>query len=307
MNIPGVRLTACAKINWTLEVTGRRADGYHNIRTVLQTIGLADTVSLNPSTEARFTQEVPSGWSVPDEPENLAGRAVRLYAGRGEHLPTALRLVKRVPPAAGLGGGSSDAAAVLRGLDRLAARPIGRTALEQAGAELGSDVAFFTGGGTQLAGGRGEQLTPLPDAVPCWLVLVTPPIVLAQKTARLYGLMEQRHFSDGSRSEALAQAIGAGAPVVAEALVNGFDAVADRVFAGLGGYRALLSDRCGHALLCGAGPSLFAIAASDADARRAAADLRASGVPATAVRTETAAASTRIESMNQCAEHDILA
>ncbi len=105
--------------------------------------------------------------------------------------------------AAGLGGGSSDAAAALRGLDELWRLGRGDARLAEMGTEIGSDVAFFVHGGTALAEGRGERVTPLPDISPVWLVLLVPHFRLPAKTRRMYDALTPADFSDGSRTEAL--------------------------------------------------------------------------------------------------------
>jgi len=291
VNGRSVVLRACAKINWTLEVLGRRPDGYHEIRTVLQTISLCDTVAACEARTPSLTVAAPAGTDLGPLEENLAWRAV---AAHTDAVPVALRLRKRVPPAAGLGGGSSDAAAVLRGLDRLSARPLGPARLEVVAATLGSDVPFFVRGGTQLAAGRGELLQPLPDLAPAWLVLVTPPLVAEGKTRRLFGLLGATDFSDGAATARLLRRLSTGQPLTTDALVNTFDRVADAAFPGLARYRSALALACGHALLCGAGPSLFALCSGAREARAAAARLRTLRVPARAVRTLTAGTSTRV-------------
>lgn len=286
----GVLLRACAKINWTLEVLGRRPDGYHEIRSVLQTVALCDTVAVHAAPGPALTIAAAPGADLGPPEVNLAWRAAAAYPQSG---PAAVRLRKRLPAAAGLGGGSSDAAAVLRGLDRLSSRPLGAPRLEEIGATLGSDVPFFVRGGTQLAAGRGERLRPLPDAPPAWLVLVTPPLAAGPKTARLFGLLGAADFGDGAATARLVRLLSAGRAPTAETLCNTFDRVADAAFPDLARYRQPLIEACGHALLCGAGPALFALVAGACEARTAAAHLRARGLPARAARTVAAGVATR--------------
>lgn len=291
MSDRSVVLRACAKINWTLEVLGRRRDGYHELRTVLQTVALCDTLAVSAADRPSLAVAAPQGMDPGPAEENLAWRAATAYPSAPA---VALRLRKRVPPAAGLGGGSSDAAAVLRGLDRSSPQPLGSTRLERIAATLGSDAPFFVRGGTQLAAGRGELLQPLPDVPPLWLVLVTPPIAFGRKTARLFGLLGAADFGEGSATAQLVQRISAGHALTPELLYNTFDRVADRAFPGLASYRRPLEQACGHALLCGAGPSLFALAADAGAARTVAERLRARGLPARAVRTVSAGASMQL-------------
>lgn len=165
---------ACAKLNLHLEILGRRADGFHELETLFQTIDLADTVTvaLAPGSGIALACDDPS---LPCEADNLAWRAAAAYqaanplAGR-----IAITLAKRIPAGAGLGGGSADAAAVLRACDRLAERPLGRAELERLAAGLGSDIPFLVRGGTAHAGGRGEILSPLPDLRPTAITLLMP-------------------------------------------------------------------------------------------------------------------------------------
>jgi 4-diphosphocytidyl-2-C-methyl-D-erythritol kinase len=175
------RLSALAKINLGLKVLGRRADGYHDLRTVFQTVTLADAL------EVEFTPARSSRISVRSEPEipgNLVERAARLamdamrVTGRVE-----FRLKKRIPMGAGLGGGSSDAAAVLLALPVLAGRRLPLATLLEAAANLGSDVPFFLLGGTAVALGRGTEVYPLADRPPATGVLVAPALHVSTSEA----------------------------------------------------------------------------------------------------------------------------
>lgn len=300
------RLRACAKINWALEVLGRRADGYHEVRTVLQTIAWWDEIDLDSGVAPGFVLQAPDGWTVPTDTSNLAVRAGLAFsaAAAGSAPAVAVRLVKHVPAAAGLGGGSADAAAVLRGLDRIA--PVGVATLHRLATALGSDVPFFLRGGTQLATGRGEVLTVMPDAPTAWLVLLTPPLVIERKTVQLYSLLGPDSFSDGAQVARLHERLAAGAAVRPDLLTNAFDRVADAAFPDLPRYRQALIEHCGHALLCGAGPALFAIAAGKDAAVAAAAALTAAGLPARAVQTASAAESTNDLGVCQAGRPDIL-
>jgi len=286
-----LRLRACAKINWTLEVLGRRGDGYHELRTIFQTIALADDLMIEPGErEDRLT--LASGQerlavSVPVDASNLVLRAAAAYraeAGSDSVPPLVITLVKRIPPAAGLGGGSSDAAAVLRAMDSLNPRPLGTARLEAIAARIGADVAFFVRGGTQLARGRGEMLTPLADSPACWLVLVPLTDTDPRKTARLYGLLTPDDYADGSYTERLAEVLRAGRPPSPELLHNSFARVAEIAFPRARAAREALERLCGRAVLCGAGPSLFALAPSQQVARRWVAQLRPA-FPAIVTRT----------------------
>src|SRR6266568_3445478 len=153
-----MQVLAHAKINWSLRITGRRADGYHDLETLFQTISLHDTLTITPSERLTLTCDDPT---IPVDDTNLVLRAAKLAAAP----PVAIHLEKRIPAGGGLGGGSSDAAATLVALGA----PSAELALQ-----LGSDVPFFLVGGTAYATGRGEVLTPLRRAAPIPLLLLLP-------------------------------------------------------------------------------------------------------------------------------------
>lgn len=183
---------APAKINLWLEIIGRRPDGYHEIDTCYQAIDLADTVVLEPAgrpgvacrVEGPFAEEVPEGR------DNLAVRAAHLLAERTGHEPRlTIRLIKEIPAGAGLGGGSSDAAAVLVALARRFAVPDPDDTLVELAAELGADVPFFLKGGTQHATGIGDRLRPVPTPAERWGILVWPGVAVS--TAWAYGAVTE--------------------------------------------------------------------------------------------------------------------
>jgi 4-diphosphocytidyl-2-C-methyl-D-erythritol kinase len=180
------RLSAFAKINLDLRVIGRRADNFHELRTVFQTISLADTIDV-AFTPARTTAVTLDG-NV-DIPDNLVVRAANLALDcLRKTARVEFRLTKRIPMGAGLGGGSSDAAAVLLALPVLAGGRLELATLMRAAAELGSDVPFFLLGGTALGLGRGTELYPLPDAPPRPGVLVAPGVHVS--TAEAYRALD---------------------------------------------------------------------------------------------------------------------
>jgi 4-diphosphocytidyl-2-C-methyl-D-erythritol kinase len=203
-----------------------------------------------------------------------------------------MRLSKAVPVAAGLGGGSSDAAAALRGLNQLWGLELPRQALEDTAACLGSDVPFFIHGGTALAEGRGERITPLPDIPPQELVIALPPLSLADKTRRMYSLLTPADYTDGSAAGRLVDAVRRGKPVADEQLFNVFDGPAFRTFPELERLRgALLAAGARSVHLAGSGPALFT-PAGDANQRErlvgAALEAGATAFVATTVRATEA-------------------
>jgi 4-diphosphocytidyl-2-C-methyl-D-erythritol kinase len=186
------RVRALAKINLDLRVLGKRTDGYHELRTVFQTISLADAIELE------FTPGRPSRIELEDDagiPDNLVVRAAQAVFDAGRvRGRLKMRLAKRIPMGAGLGGGSSDAAAVLLALPVLAAKNLEPEALAGIAAGLGSDINFFLYGGTAVGIGRGTELFPLPDAPSAHGVLVAPGIHVS--TAAAYRALSPRLTPD---------------------------------------------------------------------------------------------------------------
>jgi len=280
-----MRLCAPAKINWTLEVMGRRDDGYHEVRTIIQTVEPCDVLELTPADRLELQVE---GAHQPSQ-DDLVLRAAALLSGGGDS-GARIRLSKRVPVAAGLGGGSSDAAAALRGLNQLWRLGYTDVQLAEMGAGVGSDVPFFVYGGTALAEGRGERVTPLPDLPPTWLVLLVPPFRLSEKTRRMYDALTPADFSDGARTEALLRCLRQGRPIADEGLYSAFQRTAYEVFEGLDAYRdALLAAGARRVHLAGSGPALFALGPDEGTARAMHDRLRPPGGQALVVRTLTAA------------------
>jgi len=201
-----VRWRLPAKVNWDLRVLGRRPDGFHELRSWFLAVDWCDRLLAAPSVLASFSVAGPEARSVPADATNLVLRAEAAWrAAGGEAPPVAWRLEKHVPPASGLGGGSSDGAGVLVALQSLAVRPVPAAELRELAAGLGSDLPFFLeeGEGAQLRGGRGERLlrrAPLPAP---WLVLAVPPVEIA--TARVYASLAAPPL-EGQDESAVAEA-----------------------------------------------------------------------------------------------------
>lgn len=259
-----IHAIAPAKVNWTLEVLGRRKDGYHEVRTILQTIELHDELTFEPADQVSL--EV-TGPHTPDD-EDLILQAARLRRERDrDSTGVTIKLDKRVPLAAGLGGGSSDAAATLRVLNQMWNARLGQFGLARVAGRLGSDVPFFLTGGTALGGGRGEVIRALADAPMAWLVLLVPAIQLPDKTRRMYGELQPGDFTDGSKTTALVDHINAGGHVEPRQLYNAFDRAAYEVFEGLSQYRDFLLEAGASSVhVAGAGPTLFALASGEPEA-----------------------------------------
>ena len=260
-----MQVRAFAKINLTLEVLGRRDDGYHQIVTILQTVDLWDTLWLE------LAPRLELGCSLPEleGPENLVWKAAsRLREMIGHRHGARMVLEKQIPAAMGLGGGSSDAAAALMGLDRLWGLGLGRDKLLSIAADLGSDVPFFMHGGTALAEGRGEVITPLPVVSRRWVLLLCPSCTLPAKTARLYQMLGSDDYSDGSLTGRLVQCLE-GDQFASDLLYNAFERVAPQAFDGFDRARgAFLEAGASIVHLCGSGPGLFSLFSSQDDGER---------------------------------------
>jgi 4-diphosphocytidyl-2-C-methyl-D-erythritol kinase len=296
-----VSTLAPAKINWTLEVLGRRPDGCHEVRTVLQTVDLCDRVRVSPATDLELVVTGPAGQAgapltgVPAS-ENLAYRAAALLRERAGRpaLGARIELEKAVPAGAGLGGGSSDAAATLRALDRLWRLGLTRGELGRLAAQLGADVPFFLFGGTALGRGRGDEVTPLPDVPSRRVLLVVPRSRPARKTAAMYAHLRPEHFSDGEASERLAAAISRGVAPSDDDIFNTFEDIAAEVLP----EAAAAAERCqGLGLrphLAGSGPAQFVLLRPDAESAPLREALSAAGFDVFEAATMAASAATAV-------------
>jgi 4-diphosphocytidyl-2-C-methyl-D-erythritol kinase len=259
-------ILAAAKVNLALEVLEKRPDGYHELETVLQAVDLFDHLRLDKASEISLRVV---NRSVPQDSTNLAWRAARLIQETlGIEQGVRITLRKRIPVAAGLGGGSSDAAAVLWGLNQLWGLGKDDEFLRRLAVQLGMDVPFFLGGGTQLATGRGEVLTPLKPAGALTLVLVNPNFPLS--TREVYSMVPGRLLDDGSRVRALVAALETGIPErVAEKLYNALEAVVEPRYPVIREIkRALLEAGALGAVLSGSGPTVVGVARSESHARQ---------------------------------------
>ena len=268
---------APAKINLTLEILARRDDGYHALRSVMVPIALADELSFAPNERFAFACDPPSLAG-----DNLVVRAIAQIGRAGA--PVAVALRKSIPAGAGLGGGSSDAAAVLRAaMDGAFGEPGGRDWVADARA-LGSDVPFFLADGPALVEGTGERVTALGQAPPWWIALVVPGVHVATgaayaalAAARTASAPPSRPRSDSATllcGEALQRADYAG---VLATMTNDFEPVVRAAYPAVEeALRALEEAGApGRAMLSGSGGACFALFAGEDDARAFAARLRA--------------------------------
>lgn len=270
--MPSVRLNAFAKVNMRLEVMGRRADGYHELRTIFQTISLHDTLTLEAARGSRVELVVEGDAGLAAEPArgNLVHRAIEAARKEvGWRRGVRARLVKRIPVGRGLGGGSSDAAAALVGMMRLARKEIPAARLIEIGASLGADVPFFLFGGRALGVGRGDEIYPLPDG-PRQTVVVVSPKNIAVRTADAYGWL-----AAGLTKRRKAPTLWCFCALCWSAqetgLFNDFEAAVFPRHPRLGKIkRELLQRGAAEVSLAGSGSAVFALFRSPAKARRAA-------------------------------------
>ncbi|WP_281976239.1 4-(cytidine 5'-diphospho)-2-C-methyl-D-erythritol kinase [Halobacillus litoralis] len=257
---------APAKINLSLDVLHKRSDGFHEVEMVMTTVDLADRIELTPrpseisvESESRF---------VPNDERNLAYRAAKLLKDRfGVDKGVKIFIEKNIPVAAGLAGGSSDAAAVLRGVNRMWGLGLGMDELARLGAEIGSDVSFCVYGGTALATGRGEKIQSMQAPPPCWVVLSKPTIGVS--TQSIY----QNLDLDGAEHP--------NTTAMVEALKNGdYEGICANVGNTLEGVTLALHEEVGQiktqmkqagadaVLMSGSGPTVFSLVEQDARAQR---------------------------------------
>ena len=216
---------AYAKINLTLDVLGKREDGYHNIKSIMQAISIRDDIEIDVDTGKPWNL-LCTDETIPTDERNLAWKAAKAYFERIGKEPDGIeiRINKRIPTQAGLGGGSADAAAVLRALNRHYGEPLSIGALAELGATVGSDVPFCTICGTAMVEGRGEALRKLPDMPECFFVVCKPLVSIS--TAELYQKIDNVEIAKRPNQMAMESAIVSGdLGKVAENLCNVFDPV----------------------------------------------------------------------------------
>ncbi|MDY3282571.1 4-(cytidine 5'-diphospho)-2-C-methyl-D-erythritol kinase [Dysosmobacter sp.] len=267
---------APAKVNLTLDILGKRPDGYHDLKMVMQTVSLYDTVTVTETAGESVSVSVDRG-DLPAGPDNIAWKAADVFFRR-TGLPRrglAIALQKRIPAQAGMAGGSADGAAVLRVLRRLYAPDLPMAELEDMAAAVGSDVPFCVRGGTVLAEGRGERLQDLPPMPACWLALCKPAFGLS--TPALFGRVRTAELKRRPDHGAMEQALRAGElTAVARQLANVFEEVltAEEAREIRAIQETLLSRGALGAVMTGSGPTVFGLFSEQTQAEEAAAALR---------------------------------
>ncbi len=253
---------AYAKLNLTLDVLGKREDGYHDLKSVMQTISIRDDIEIDVDTGKPWHLKCDKE-DIPTDERNLAWKAAKLYLDTMGFAPDGLeiRITKRIPSQAGLGGGSADAAAVFRALNRHYGSPLSIGALAELGAKVGSDVPFCVIGGTAMVEGRGERLRKLPDMPDCCFVVCKPEFSVS--TPELYQKLDERQIHRHPDNMAMESAILAGdIGKVAENLYNVFDPVVTEDHLELNYIKSIFNSygSLGQQMT-GSGSAVFAIAA----------------------------------------------
>jgi 4-diphosphocytidyl-2-C-methyl-D-erythritol kinase len=274
-----------AKINPVLEVLGRRPDGYHELVLVFQAIGLYDWLTFEKKA-AGVGLRVEGAAGLAADDSNLIVKAVKLFSREvlKNDEGVQITLHKKIPLAAGLGGGSSDAAATLRGLQWLFEAPVSEEKMHQMAAQLGSDVNFFLNGGTALGTGRGEVITPWKGSVPLWVILVKPTEGLSTPAVYQSG---KTLITAGDRVREFQTIWPEGSPAsIAAHLFNGLEPAAFYLRPELALIKQrLINESSLGALLSGSGPTLFALAADEKEARKIASHFENEGLEVVVTQT----------------------
>ena len=255
-----LREYAFAKINLTLDVLGKREDGYHDLRSVMQTVSIRDDIEIDLGTGKPWNLLCDKE-DIPVDERNLAWKAAKLFFKTTKKDPDGLeiRITKRIPSEAGLGGGSADAAAVLRALNRHYDAPFSILALAELGAQIGSDVPFCVLGGTAMVEGRGERLRKLPDMPDCFIVVCKPDFSCS--TAKLYEELDRNEIARRPDNKALESALYAGdLGKIAENIWNVFDPVVTKDHLELNYIKSIYNSYGAVAQqMTGSGSAVFAI------------------------------------------------
>ena len=277
-------LRAYAKVNLTLEVMDRRSDGFHSIKSVMQAISLHDSIELSIGDEPgiRVTCSAPE---IPTDERNLVWKAAALLLDNCNiSSGVDIHIDKRIPHEAGLGGGSSDAAAVLNGLNSLLHLNMSRAELGSLGSQIGSDIPFFIAGGTAYVEGRGEEIRTLPNLQEWWLAVVKPPFGVSTPWAyrRLDEIRDSGDFaqtSSTSSEDLIAHIVRDGGADLPRFLSNDLELPATEMHPEIAEIKHELIDSSAvGAMMCGSGSAVFGLFRAEEAALCAAERLAGRGV-----------------------------
>lgn len=251
---------AYAKLNLTLDVLGKRDDGFHDLQSVMQTVSIRDDIEIDIGTGKPW-KLLCSVEGIPTDERNLAWKAAKVYCDAMKKDPNGLeiRITKRIPSGAGMGGGSADAAAVLRALNRHYGDPLSIFALAELGAQVGSDVPFCTVCGTAMVEGRGERIRKLPDMPDCIFVVVKPEFSVS--TPELYKKIDEVEIPKRPDNRAMESALLAGdLEKVVKNVYNVFDPIVTQDHLELNYIKSLLHQygAAGYQMT-GSGSAVYAI------------------------------------------------
>jgi 4-diphosphocytidyl-2-C-methyl-D-erythritol kinase len=262
--VDSIILSAPAKINYLLDVIRKRSDGYHDLRMIMQRVNLCDEISLT-LTRSPGINVICNSQNAPDGPDNIAWKAARtLLDIAGSDIGVNIIITKNIPVAAGLGGGSSDAASVLMGMNELLKLGLSEQKLMEMGCSLGADVPFFVFKKTALAEGIGEKLTPLPEMPKCWILLVNSGVHVS--TAWVYRSLQLTSTDGLNKLPEFFESI----EQVASILSNDLESVTIQAFPVIADIKARMMDLGAvGSMMSGSGPTVFGIFKNFASAEAA--------------------------------------
>lgn len=273
-----IRINAMAKINLGLDVLRRRENGYHDVKMIMQTVNIYDTLDFVKKDEPEIVVKV-DAMELPTDENNLIYKATKLlYDKCGMDKGVEITLTKRIPIAAGMAGGSTDAAAALVGINRLFELGLSMEELKQIGVKIGADVPYCIEGGTALSEGIGEILTKLPDAPDCFVVVAKPEISVSTKYVyeNLHANELKYHPDIDGMTDAIRQGDLDG---VCKRMENVLETVTETKYPVISQIKKLLKDAgAENSLMSGSGPTVFAIFKEEETAKMALEKVRESGL-----------------------------
>jgi len=252
-----MKIKAPAKLNLSLEIIGKRPDGYHDISSIFQTVSLFDSIDVQPADEIRLNTP---GFDLPIADNIVYKTASTMRRKYGVSNGARIVLEKKIPISAGLGGGSSDAASTIKILNDLWELNLTTSELSAFASTIGSDVPFFIEGGTSFVHGKGELIRELPDLQLGWIVIIVPDIEITNKTATMYSYLNKESYTAGGLSRKLEARIRNGGDCPPQLMFNGFFDTAIANQPGLEKVLAVLNEvGIKEIHLTGSGPSLFTV------------------------------------------------
>lgn len=264
-----VRILANAKINLSLDVLGKRPDGYHSVRMIMQEIPLADDVRIDVS-NGDGIEIFCNTPGVPCDERNLAHKAARIFADETKiKANIKIFIDKKIPAAAGMAGGSSDAAAALKGLNRIFGEPLSGEDLLKLGLKIGADVPFCIRGGCAVAEGIGEVLTPAPPLKNAFLVVAKPDFAVSTKW--VYENLDLGKVEKRPQTEKVIEGLKSGnLRKIADSTANVLESVTEREYPVISEYKdCMITSGAVFAMMSGSGPTVFGVFDHESNAKAA--------------------------------------